>query len=55
MRRSPGNGRNYQKSETSEQHNAREIARTLGVARSTIQDNLARAQAAGIGWPLPAE
>lgn len=34
---------------------AREIARTLGVARSTIQDNLARARAAGIGWPLPAE
>jgi transposase len=34
---------------------AREIARTLGVARSTIQDNLARARTAGIGWPLPAE
>jgi transposase len=34
---------------------AREIARTLGVARSTIQDNLARARAAGIRWPLPAE
>lgn len=34
---------------------AREIARTLGVARSTIQDNIARAQAAGIGWPLPTE
>jgi transposase len=34
---------------------AREIARTLGVARTTIQDNLARAQAAGLGWPLPAE
>ena len=34
---------------------AREIARTLGVARSTIQDNLARARAAGIDWPLPAE
>ena len=34
---------------------AREIGRTLGVARSTIQDNLGRAQAAGIGWPLPAE
>jgi transposase len=34
---------------------AREIARTLGVARSTIQDNLARARAAGIGWPLPSE
>jgi transposase len=34
---------------------AREIARTLGVARTTIQDNLARARAAAIGWPLPAE
>jgi transposase len=33
----------------------REIARTLGVARSTIQDNLERARAAGISWPLPAE
>ena len=27
----------------------REIARTLGVARSTIQDNLKRAAAAGLG------
>jgi IS30 family transposase len=34
---------------------AREIGRTLGVARSTIQDNLERARAAGIGWPLPSE
>jgi len=34
---------------------AREIGRTLGVARSTIQDNLERARVAGIGWPLPAE
>src|ERR1700736_6308968 len=34
---------------------AREIGRTLGAARSTIQDNLERARAAGIGWPLPAE
>jgi transposase len=31
----------------------REIGRTLGVARSTIQDNLRRAEEAGIGWPLP--
>ncbi len=31
-----------------------EIASTLGVARSTIQDNLGWARAAGIGWPLPA-
>ena len=34
---------------------AREIARMLGVARSTIQDNLKRAQAAGLAWPLPAD
>ena len=33
---------------------AREIGRTLGVARSTIRDNLRRAQASGIDWPVPA-
>jgi transposase len=32
---------------------AREIGRLLGVARSTIQDNLKRAAAAGLRWPLP--
>jgi transposase len=32
---------------------AREIGRTLGVARSTIQDNLERAKKAGLAWPLP--
>jgi len=32
---------------------AREIGRLLGVARSTIQDNLKRAAAAGLQWPLP--
>ena len=31
---------------------AREIGRRLGVARSTIQDNLKRAAAAGLQWPL---
>jgi transposase len=31
---------------------AREIGRRLGVARSTIQDNLKRAAAAGLVWPL---
>ncbi len=31
---------------------AREIGRTLGVARSTIQDNLKRASTAGLSWPL---
>ena len=34
---------------------ARQIGRTLGVARSTIQDNLERARVTGIGWPLPCE
>jgi IS30 family transposase len=32
---------------------AREIGRRLGVARSTIQDNLKRAQGAELMWPLP--
>jgi DNA-binding MarR family transcriptional regulator len=32
---------------------AREIGRLLGVARSTIQDSLKRATAAGLKWPLP--
>ena len=31
---------------------AREIGRRLHVARSTIQDNLKRAQAVGLAWPL---
>ena len=31
----------------------REIGRRLGVARSTIQDNLRRAAAAELKWPLP--
>ena len=34
---------------------AREIGRALGVARSTIQDNLKRAEKAGIGWPPAAD
>jgi transposase len=34
---------------------AREIGRTLGVARSTVQDNLKRAGAAGLVWPLGSE
>src|SRR5215212_2930832 len=34
---------------------AREIGRTLGVARSTVQDNLKRAEAAGLVWPLGSE
>ncbi len=31
---------------------AREIGRTLGIARSTVQDNIGRAAAAGLVWPL---
>jgi len=33
---------------------SREIARVLGVARSTVQENLTRA-AAGLSWPLPGD
>ena len=32
----------------------REIAAAIGSARSTVQECLRRARAAGIGWPLPA-
>jgi len=32
---------------------AREVGRRLGVARSTVQDNLERAGKAGLAWPLP--
>jgi transposase len=31
----------------------RQIGRVLGVARSTVQDTLMRAKAAGLSWPLP--
>jgi hypothetical protein len=34
---------------------ARKIACELGVARSTIRDNLKRAVAAGLTWPLAAD
>ncbi|WP_368735610.1 helix-turn-helix domain-containing protein, partial [Escherichia coli] len=34
---------------------AREIGRTIGVARSTVQDALRRAAAAGLAWPLAAD
>ncbi|WP_208646519.1 helix-turn-helix domain-containing protein [Mesorhizobium waimense] len=35
---------------------AREIAQRLGIARSAVQDNnLKRAVAAGLNWPLPGE
>jgi DNA-binding MarR family transcriptional regulator len=33
----------------------RDIAMMLGLARSTVQDNLERARAAGLSWPLPGE
>ena len=34
---------------------ARAIARELGVSRSTVKEYLARAAAAELAWPLPAE
>jgi transposase len=33
----------------------REIAEAIGSARSTVQECLRRAKAAGVSWPLPAE
>jgi predicted DNA-binding transcriptional regulator YafY len=39
----------------SEGVSTREIARMLGVARSTIRDNLRRAREAGLSWPLPGD
>ena len=33
----------------------REIAHRLGIARSTVQDNLKRAAAAGLSWPLESD
>ncbi|WP_245457936.1 helix-turn-helix domain-containing protein [Mesorhizobium sp. M6A.T.Cr.TU.016.01.1.1] len=33
----------------------RDIATMLGIARTTVQDNIERATAAGLSWPLPAE
>ena len=36
----------------SEGVSTREIAQMLGVARSTIRDNLRRAREAGLSWPL---
>ena len=34
---------------------ARVIAREVGVGRTTVQDYLARAGAAGLGWPLASD
>lgn len=34
---------------------SREIAVVLGISRSTVQDNLQRAAAVGLSWPLPGE
>ncbi|MER8747501.1 hypothetical protein NKH54_31365 [Mesorhizobium sp. M1004] len=34
---------------------SREITVVLGIARSTAQDNLQRAAAVGLSWPLPGE
>ena len=33
----------------------RQIAKSLGISRSTIREYLERAQQAGLGWPLPSE
>lgn len=33
----------------------RDIGAMLGIARSTVQDNIERATAAGLSWQLPAE
>jgi transposase len=33
----------------------RNIAERLGIARSTVQENLTRAEQAGLSWPLPGE
>ena len=30
-----------------------EIARRLGIARSTVRETLKRAETAGLAWPLP--
>ncbi len=35
--------------------NNRDIARSTGVGKTTVYEYLARAEAAGVGWPLPAE
>ena len=32
---------------------AREIARRLGMARSTVRETLKRTETAGLSWPLP--
>ena len=37
------------------QASARVIAREVGIGRTTVQDYLSRAGAAGLGWPLPAD
>ncbi|WP_244425290.1 helix-turn-helix domain-containing protein [Pseudaminobacter salicylatoxidans] len=34
---------------------ARQIAQRLGIARNTVQDNLERAAATGLSWPLPGD
>ncbi len=34
---------------------ARQIARSLDIGRSTVQDYLRRAEQAGLHWPLPPE
>jgi len=38
-----------------EGYSEREIAQSVGCARSSVQICLWRAERAGVGWPLPAE
>lgn len=35
------------------QLNQRQIARSCGIGQATVHDYLQRAEAAGVGWPLP--
>ncbi len=37
------------------QQSARQIAKSCGIARSTVKEYLDRTQKTGIPWPLPAE
>lgn len=39
----------------SEGRSVRQVARSLGLARSTVADYFSRATAAGLSWPLPSE
>ena len=36
-------------------HSRRQIAKSCGIARSTVAEYLRRSEAAGLSWPLPAD